>query len=230
SYFITKQKESHIALLETAKNSQLALKFRGVRDSWLEVAVDPDAVSDPALKKRLTKIVEEFPSLGRHYGLGLQKHLKLKRSGFNTWFVLPESNDSSQTLGFIQWRQELGKLDFLNKQVELNEEIRYSEVEDFYIKITGYKRRNPDIPEDVEWSVIFGEKDHSGNIIWTSESIPVNQSINGIRIKEPIVVSHPKWKRIYVVSIGIGKLGTDPESRKEYAWNLRSFVRAISFE
>lgn len=230
AYFLKKQKDSDIALIETARNAQLALQFRGVTDSWLEVSVDTGAVTDPTLKERLTKILSEFPSLGRHYGLGLQKHLKLKRISDNTWYVLPESNDIQQVLGFVQLHQLFGKIDFLNKRVELNEEIRYDEVNDFYIKITGYKRRNPDVPEDVEWSVIFGEREANGEILWNREPVHVNQSINGNRVKEPFVVTHPSWRRIYVVSLGIGRLGTDMEIHTNFAWNLRSFVRAFTLD
>ncbi|GEM_PF-5481438 len=230
AYFLKKQKDSDIALIETARNAQLALQFRDVTDSWLEVSVDTGAVTDPRLKGRLTKILAEFPSLGRHYGLGLQKHLKLKRNSNDTWYVLPESNDTHQVLGFVQLHQGFGKLDFLKKRVELNEEIRYDEVNDFYIKIIGYKRRNPDVPEDVEWSVIFGEREATGEIIWNMEPIHVNQSINGTRIKESFVTTHPSWRRFYVVSIGIGRLGTDPATHTNFAWNLRSFVRAFSLD
>ncbi len=230
SYFLKKQKDSDIALIETARNAQLALQFRGVTDSWLEVSVDTGAVSDPKLKGRLAKILAEFPSLGRHYGLGLQKHLKLKRNSENTWYVLPETNDVHQVLGFVELHQAFGKVDFLNKRVELNEEIRYDEVNDFYIKITGYKRRNPEIPEDVEWGVIFGEREANGEILWNTEPVHVNQSINGSYVKEPFVLTHPSWQRIYVVSIGIGRLGTDREIHTDFAWNLRSFVRAFSLD
>lgn len=227
SFVMNKSKESHVALVESARNAQLALKFRGAHESWLDVTVDPEAVSDPQIRERMTKILGDFPSLGRHYGLGPGKPLKLKRQTDSRWLVLPESGDTTQAMGFVRISEELGKVDYSDRRVELGEEIRYSEVSDFYLKIVGYKNRKEDVKDDVEWQVLFGERREDGPIIWMKQPEAVNQSVNGVYEHEPIVVSDRAWKKIYVVAVGIGKVGTDKKTKTEFAWNLQSYVRSI---
>ncbi len=231
SFIIHEKSESQQALIESARNAQLALRFTGVHESWLDVTVDPEAVSDPKIKSRMNTILKDFPALGRHYGLGRNKPLSLKRITRNKWLVLPESRDTTQIMGIFEIDENLGKLEFPEQRVELNEAIRYDEVKNFYVKVIEYKRRNPNIPDVVEWSVIFGEKPRNKPIIWLdeSESIPINQSINGAIEKEPFVVNHPQWENYYIVTAGIGKLGAEPEEGQKYAWNLTSYVRSLHF-
>ena len=98
------------------------------------------------------------------------------------------------------------------------------------MKILSYKRRNPQIPDTVEWNIVFGEKIGNKPIVWLSEddAITINQSANGQIIEEPFFITHSKWENMYVVSIGIGRLGE--KDGKEFAWYLNSFVRSINFD
>lgn len=233
TFVINKKSESDQALIETARKAQLAVRLEnpeGINKTWLDVKVDPEAESDPELKRRMNKILESFPSLGRHYGLGQTKALKVNHKDDYRWVILPESGDTSQTLGFINVDQKLGAVDYTNKQVELSELIRYEEVTNFYVKILDYKRRNPNIPDTVEWHVIFGEQSKENQIVWLDEqdAITINQSPNGRIEKEPFFVNHPQWKNMYVVSMGVGRLGEKDDTK--FAWYLNSFVRRISFE
>ena len=114
--------------------------------------------------------------------------------------------------------------------MEVGESIRYEEVPDFYIKILGYKRRNPQIPDTVEWNIVFGEKTGNKPIDWLSDddAVTINQSANGLITEEPFFITHPKWENMYVVFVGIGRLGE--KDNKEFAWYLNSFVRRISLD
>jgi hypothetical protein len=233
TFVINKKSESDQALIETARKAQLAVRLenpKGMNKTWLDVKVDPEAESDPELKQRMNKILESFPALGRHYGLGQDKVLKVSHKDDYRWNVLPESGDTTQTLGFIKVDQKLGSVDYTNKRVELGEAIRYEEVTVFYVKILGYKRRNPQIPDTVEWSVVFGEKTESNQIIWLApnDAIIINQSPNGQIREEPFFITHSKWSNIYVVSVGVGRLGEKDD--KEFAWYLNSSVRKISLD
>jgi hypothetical protein len=225
SFVLNKKSESDQALIETARKAQLAVRLEnpnGINKTWLDVKVDPEAESDPELKKRMNKILESFPALGRHYGLGQNKVLKVNHEDSYRWTILPESGDTTQTLGYIKVNQQLGSIDYTNKRVELGEVIRYQEVSDFYVKILSYKRRNPQIPDT--------EKIGNKPIVWLPEddAITVDQSANGQIIEEPFFITHSKWENMYVVSIGIGRLGE--KDGKEFAWYLNSFVRSINFD
>jgi hypothetical protein len=230
SFVLNKKSESDQALLETARKAQLAVRLdnpSGSNRNWMEVKVDPEAESDPELKDRMNTILVSFPALGRHYGLGKNKSLKVDREDYYRWLIIPESGDTSQTLGYIRVDQKLGSINFKNKRVEKGEAIRYNEVSDFYVRILDFKRRNPQIPDTVEWNIIFGEKKGSQPIVWLpdDEAITVNQSANGRIAEEPFFISHPKWQNMYVVSIGVGRLGEKDD--KQFAWYLNSFVRRI---
>lgn len=233
TFVINKKSESDQALIETARKAQLAVRLEnptGSNKTWLEVKVDPEAESDPELKNLMNKILESFPALGRHYGLGQNKVLKVNHKDDYLWAVLPESGDTTQTLGFIRIDQKLGFIDYTNKRVELGEAIRYEETPDFYVKILGYKRRNPQIPDTVEWNVVFGEKTGNKSISWMSDddAVTINQSANGLIREEPFFITHSKWENMYVVSVGIGRLGE--KNNNEFAWYLNSFVRKISLD
>lgn len=233
TFVINKKSESDQALIETARKAQLAVRLEnpeGMNKTWLDVKVDPEAESDPELKQQMNKILESFPALGRHYGLGQNKELMVKHKDNLLWTVLPESGDTTQTLGFIKVDQKLGSVDYTNKRVELGEAIRYEEVSDFYVKILGYKRRNPQIPDTVEWSLVFGEKIGNKPISWMSDdnAVTIDQSANGLIKEEPFFITQSKWENMYVVSVGIGRLGE--KDNKEFAWYLNSFVRKISLD
>lgn len=230
TFVLNKKSESDQALIETARKAQLAVRLdnpAGSNRNWMEVKVDPEAESDPELKDRMNKILASFPALGRHYGLGKNKSLEVNRRDYHKWLVVPESGDTSQTLGYIRVDQKLGSIDYTNKRVELGEAIRYEEVSDFYVKILSYKRRNPQIPDTVEWNITFGEKEGNQPITWLTEdqAITVNQSANGQIIEEPFYITEPQWQNMYVVSIGVGRLGEKDE--KQFAWYLNSYVRRI---
>lgn len=230
SFVLNKKSESDQALLETARKAQLAVRLdnpSGSNKNWMEVKVDPEAESDPELKDRMNTILASFPALGRHYGLGSNKSLQVTRRDLHRWLIIPESGDTSQTLGYIRVDQKLGSINYKNKRVELGEAIRYDEVNDFYVKILSYKRRNPEIPDTVEWNISFGEKNDSQSIVWLTdeEAITINQSANGRISEEPFFISNPKWENMYLVSIGAGRLGEKDE--KQFAWYLNSFVRRI---
>lgn len=230
SFVLNKKSASDQALIETARKAQLAVRLdnpSGNNRNWMEVKVDPEAESDPELKERMNKILASFPALGRHYGIGKNKSLEVNRRDSQRWLIIPESGDTSQTLGYIRVDQKLGSINYKNKRVELGEAIRYDEVSDFYVKILSEKRRNPEIPDTVEWKISFGEKKGNQPIVWLpdDEAIIINQSSNGRIAEEPFFISHSKWQNIYVVSIGVGRLGEKDE--KKYAWYLNSFVRRI---
>jgi len=230
SFVLNKKSASDQALIETARKAQLAVRLdnpSGNNRNWMEVKVDPEAESDPELKERMNKILVSFPALGRHYGIGKNKSLEVNRRDYSRWLIVPESGDTSQTLGFIRVDQKLGSVNYKNKQVELREAIRYDEVSDFYVKILSFKRRNPQIPDTVEWNISFGEKKGNQPIAWLpdDEAITINQSSNGRIAEEPFFISHIKWQNIYIVSIGVGRLGEKDE--KQFAWYLNSFVRRI---
>jgi hypothetical protein len=233
TFVINKKSESDQALIETARKAQLAVRLEnpeGINKTWLDVKVDPEAESDPELKRRMNKILESFPALGRHYGLGQNKILRVKHKDNFLWTVLPESGDTTQTLGSLKIDQKLGFIDYLNKRVEVGEAIRYEEVTEFYVKILGYKRRNPQVPDTVEWNVVFGEKTDNNPTFWLSatDAIIIDQSPNGQINEEPFFITYPQWDNMYIVSIGIGRLGEKDD--KEFAWYLNSYVRKISLE
>ncbi len=228
--------EVNTALVDLARSSTLPLELiqKDQNADFLNVRVHNYFEDlNPEQKNKVEKLIEEFPSLGRAYGLGTNKLLNAKLESSNknaveaSLLIAPGEGgtilgklDLASAVGVIWPATGVNSID-ARQQFLLDHPIEYeSGATGFglFLEITEYNRsRN-------KWTVRFRE----GSGGWSRDFF-ITKTLEG-DINEPtFLVYEEGWSAVYSVTMGIGKYGQSDDGEVDYAWFVRSFARKLSF-
>lgn len=239
SFYLNNVKNQKVELIELIRNSQLAVRLKqDANKNGMAVVIDSrDMNLRPQTankEKKVQEILKEIPVLGKHYGLGPDKNLKLMNidDENNCKFrVLPDNADMEQTLGTFKITENHDKIVYTSIPLKIRGDVRYPELNNFYIQIITYieKPVAPPADQEVLWKVKFLERNDDNGVYYSNE-FEVEQTPAGRIEKDPFWVHNPHWKSFYIVTVGIGRMGKDKDTNQEFAWNLQSVARRFTLE